>query len=301
MKKLFFGLIAVLALSVLSIVSCKKSEPASNEQISNDIEFLGNYIPFSLDESDKGSATVGFLQSARPFSFDVSKADNSSYVSLLKKGIDASSPVAVYVYKNTNEIAKVQPASAEAVAKHKASLIAPAKTEALPTIPNETTLNNLFNKLKAAPIPFKFATDGCYARAHKMRQMILADGYDADKLFVYGNLAAGTSTCCVRWTYHVAPLVNVKVASGATEQRILDPSLFSTPVTVSTWLNACRNTNCYFAASYSSTRQMAGSVYYIAATGSNAVYDNNYVSTNCVIQAYSGLSGCGPAPTPNCP
>lgn len=302
MKKLFLGIIAVLALAVVSIVSCKKSEQAPISTPSdNDVVLAGNFIPFSYNVNGKDDATVGFLQSAQPFSVDPSKSEMDASLNLLKEGIDKSTPVEVYVYKNTRTIAKVKVASSEAMAKYREALVAPAKTEALPTIPSEAALNTLFNQLKAAPIPFKFASDGCYARAHKMRQMILNAGYDADKLFVYGNLAASTGTCCVGWVYHVAPLVNVKVANGTVQQRILDPSLFTTPVAVATWLNACRNTSCSSSANYTSTRQMPGAVYYISATGTVPLYDNAYANTNCVIAAYSGLVGCGPAPILNCP
>ncbi|ASZ12630.1 hypothetical protein KTO58_11340 [Chitinophaga pendula] len=302
MKKLFLGFIAVLALTVVSIVSCKKSEQTPiSTPADNDIVLLGNYIPFSYNVNGKEDATVGFLQSAQPFSVDPSKAANGAYVDLLKAGIDKSTPVEVYVYRNTRTIAKVKPASDEAMARYRQALVAPAKTEALPTIPSEAALTTLFNQLKAAPIPFKFASDGCYARAHKMRQMILAAGYDADKLFVYGNLAASTGTCCVSWSYHVAPLVNVKTANGTVQQRILDPSLFTAPVAVSTWLNACRNTGCVSTANYTTTRQMPGAVYFIASTGNSPLYDNSYAHTNCVIAGYTGLVGCGIPPTLNCP
>lgn len=53
-------------------------------------------------------------------------------------------------------------------------------------------------------IPFGFATDGCYARAHKMRQILNLQGYECRKLFAIegdaGNYGLTTNTpggCCV--------------------------------------------------------------------------------------------------------
>lgn len=67
-------------------------------------------------------------------------------------------------------------------------------------------------------IPFQYVHDGCYARAHKMRQIITEQyGYCCEKVFSFaidGNdtLAVRANKwggCCVTWWYHVAPLVRV--------------------------------------------------------------------------------------------
>ncbi|MEF9480737.1 protein-glutamine glutaminase family protein [Chryseobacterium sp. 1B4] len=96
-------------------------------------------------------------------------------------------------------------------------------------MPNLATLNSLFAQIKnqacgtstaSSPcITFRYPVDGCYARAHKMRQILLNAGYDCEKQFVYGNLRASTGTCCVSWVYHVAILVSFKNASGIVEKE----------------------------------------------------------------------------------
>jgi Glutaminase len=63
-------------------------------------------------------------------------------------------------------------------------------------------------------IPFQYVRDGCYARAHKMRQIITDQyGYCCEKVFSFAipyphrlALKAGKwGGCCVTWWYHVAP------------------------------------------------------------------------------------------------
>jgi hypothetical protein len=69
-------------------------------------------------------------------------------------------------------------------------------------------------------IPFQYVRDGCYARAHKMRQIITElYGYCCEKVFSFAipypnRLAVKAnkwSGCCVTWWYHVAPLVRVRI------------------------------------------------------------------------------------------
>ncbi|NSL85925.1 hypothetical protein ECE50_003720 [Chitinophaga sp. Mgbs1] len=307
MKKIFIGLIAVAAFAVMSVVSCKKDghpETATPQAVNSDIVMAGNFTPFTLNTGNAGPSTVGFVQSARLYEIDLSRIGANVDADLLRKAIQDEIPVEVYLYRNTNKIAQVKPAGEPALAAYRKMQQAPAgpQPEAEPpVIPSQAALNSLWSQLASAPIPFSFATDGCYARAHKMRQIILNAGYDCNKYFAYGYLAASTGSCCVLWSYHVAPLVRFKTTSGAIEYRILDPSLFSGPVTQTQWLNACKNTGCSSSAYVSSTRTMPGNVYYVSATSNTPLYDNNYASTNCVIATYSGYSGCGPAPVLNCP
>ena len=43
-------------------------------------------------------------------------------------------------------------------------------------------------------IPFQYANDGCYARAHMMRKHMNSSSKDCYKIFAYGNLRVNTST-----------------------------------------------------------------------------------------------------------
>ncbi|CAA7392607.1 protein-glutamine glutaminase family protein [Chryseobacterium fistulae] len=71
-----------------------------------------------------------------------------------------------------------------------------------------------------------YTADGCYARAHKMAQ-ILSGKQNVQKIFVYGNLINN-------WRYHVAILIN--------GEYVIDPALDSDgPITKSEWIGKCTN------------------------------------------------------------
>ena len=122
------------------------------------------------------------------------------------------------------------------------------------------------------------------------------------KQFVYGNLAATTGTCCVRWGYHVAPLVYVYV-NGFIQERIIDPSLFPNgPVTPIVWRNACKITSCNASANTTSFINLHGSYYYYNPSTNSGIVDNNYINTNCVLGRFKNYYGCAfqPPSVANC-
>jgi hypothetical protein len=185
-------------------------------------------------------------------------------------------------------------------------------------VPNLATLNSIFNTVKSQCcklpavllygqcIPFQFVADGCYARAHKMRQVIENHfGYKSYKVFNYACNGAGTlsvkatlwgNNCCVKWWYHVASYVIVQVGT-AQYGYLIDPAMFTGPVSIPTWVAAQKNAGC----GYSGAAQ--GQVYY----SSNAYVpstldditcklipsaDNNYTAANATCAAYSAKQGC---------
>ena len=83
-------------------------------------------------------------------------------------------------------------------------------------------------------IPFQYAPDGCYARAHYMRLHFQSTfGGDCEKIFVWRatstKLKATTMVgCCQYWDWHVAPLVTV-----GSQKYVIDPGLFNGPVLAS--------------------------------------------------------------------
>jgi hypothetical protein len=122
-------------------------------------------------------------------------------------------------------------------------------------------------------------------------------GYDCNKLFVYGNLAAQTTgNCCARWVYHVAPYIRYTKSNGQVVSAVIDPGLFSTVVDATQWMNACKKTTCLSNANYTSYQITEGDVYYLNSNGSVTLYDPAYTKTDCVWQAYAGLSGCTTTP-----
>ena len=183
-------------------------------------------------------------------------------------------------------------------------------------VPNLTTLNTIFSKLQtqcckaAGPyiygqcVPFQYVADGCYARAHKMRQVIESYyGYTSYKVFNYACNGAGTlavkaslwnNNCCVKWWYHVTSYVIVQVGT-AQYGYALDPAMFTGPVSIPTWVAAQQNATC----GYNGAAQ--GQVYYTSnayapSTLSNCVLvpyaDNTYTAANATCVAYSLKQGC---------
>lgn len=310
MKKFLLSMMVFVA--ALSFNACSDSNanqetvnPQSKEVVMKE---FGRTVPTGLDKED-GKYKVSFILSAQPYEIKDTK-ENEAYISMISQAVKNETPVQIFLKANSNEIAKVEKATAEDVRYFKSVFTKEERgvTNRLASvIPDLATLNSLFTQIKnqscgtstaSSPcITFRYPVDGCYARAHKMRQILNNAGYECEKQFVYGNLRASTGTCCVSWVYHVAILVSFKNASGVVEKRIIDPSLNSTgPITDTAWRAACTNSTCG-SNSVSSFTNTAGNVYYRSPSGS-LLYDNNLVNTNCTLTAFSALSGCS-APVPS--
>lgn len=312
MKKILLSLMVFV--SVLSMNSCSDSN-ANQETVnpqSKEIAMkeFGRTVPVGIDK-ENGKYKVSFMLSAQPYEIKDTK-ENEAYISMISQAVNNESPVHIFLKANSNEIAKVESPTPEDIRFFKSAFTKEVKADAVTkkiasVIPDLATLNSLFTQIKnqscgtstaSSPcITFRYPVDGCYARAHKMRQILNNAGYECEKQFVYGNLRASTGTCCVSWVYHVAILVSFKNASGVVEKRIIDPSLNSTgPITDTAWRTACTNSTCG-STSVSSFVNTAGNVYYRSPSGS-LLYDNNLVNTNCTLTAFSALSGCS-APVPS--
>ncbi|WP_294287667.1 protein-glutamine glutaminase [uncultured Chryseobacterium sp.] len=311
MKQLLLSMMAFV--TIASFNACADSnagqDPVPAKEFSENVQNFGRTVPVTM-EKENGKYRVNFIITAQNFEIRDSQ-ENQEYISMIREAVKNETPIHVFLKANTLEIVKVDQPTDEDIRYFKSLLTKETGTEtqkAVSVIPNQATLTSLFNQIKnqscgtstaSSPcITFRYAVDGCYARAHKMRQILLNAGYDCEKQFVYGNLRASTGTCCVSWGYHVAILVSFRNASGVVEKRIIDPSLFTSgPVTDTAWRNACVNTSCG-SASASSYANTAGTVYYRSPSGS-LLYDNNYVNTNCVLTTFASLSGCSPSPAPS--
>jgi hypothetical protein len=87
-------------------------------------------------------------------------------------------------------------------------------------------------------IPFLYPDDGCWGRAHEMARLLIDAGASPRKVWIYGTLRTPTrnNPCCtVPWRFHVAPTIAVRVGRDEVEEQVVDPSLFTTPVSVATW------------------------------------------------------------------
>lgn len=295
-------LIFAVLLLPFFIISCDKQgdniPPLDRANTSSVL--LAEITPMFTSKVNKDSIAVAFVQTAVPYYLNLRDKNSSELLKTIDYAISANVPIALYVYDKTREISKVEKASEAAIARYKELLSnvpeAPNTKESLAPIPSLAALNTLWSELSSAAIPFPYPVDGCFARAHKMRQMIKSKGYDSAKQFAYGNLAArGLSGCCVEWGYHVAPVVRYRNASNVIEVVILDPSLFTGPVSIPTWINKIKDNTCKSGASVASQVLMADNVYVRSSNGA-VMYDDNYVSTNCVVSSLFGMSGCTTPP-----
>ena len=309
MKNLILSMMAFV--SVLSFNACADSnanQDLTAKESNAALKDFGKTIPVGIEE-ENGTLKVSFIVTAQFYTIQQTR-ENEEYIAMIRQAVKEETPVHVFLKANTTEIAKIEKATDEDLRYFKSVLSKEVKEESnkvVSVLPNVATLNSMFTLIKnqscgtstaSSPcITFRYPVDGCYARAHKMRQILINNGYDAEKQFVYGNLKASTGTCCVSWSYHVALLVSYKNASGVTEKRIFDPSLFpGGPVTDAVWRAACANSSCG-SVSVSSYANTAGNVYYRSPAGS-LMYDNSYINTNCVLTTFSALSGCSPSPAP---
>jgi hypothetical protein len=99
---------------------------------------------------------------------------------------------------------------------------------------------------RQSDIAFRFPVNGCYARAHLMCQRMIRNKFRPRKIWSFPNgetLFARTRNNpkgYVTWRYHVAPVLRVRLDASAKTQRwyVIDPSLFTRPVTVAQWERA---------------------------------------------------------------
>jgi hypothetical protein len=306
MKKTISYLLVLLIGTGCAFVACNKenknNSPVETIVRTDSAKLFGSLTPTTVNVKNN-RADVFFVQTAMVFTLDLREQNSREYLDLINTAIKNEVPVAVSVYKNgildsKVEIAAVKEASREAIEKYKADYIPrrplTTKEDDIPLMPSEATMNLIFSACATDPVQtFAFKSDGCYARAHQMARIIQQNGYGCGKLFIYASsspLAVTVSSfCCQQWSFHVAPLVRFKNASGVAEVRVFDPSLFSTPVTKDEWFNKCKST-CYPGSNIGATFLAQPYVYNRAPNGAIS-RDANYAKTECTLNAYAGLSG----------
>ncbi|AHG88081.1 hypothetical protein J421_0544 [Gemmatirosa kalamazoonensis] len=88
-------------------------------------------------------------------------------------------------------------------------------------------------------IPFLYPDDGCWARAHEMCRLMLGMHLTPRKVWIDGSLHTPTKnnpSCFVNWGWHVAPTLCVRGPGFFRRRRmVIDPALFTAPVTEATW------------------------------------------------------------------
>jgi hypothetical protein len=148
-------------------------------------------------------------------------------------------------------------------------------------------------------IPFLYARDGCYARAHQMCRLIIADGDEPGKIWNFGHLTVKTPNeprCEVSWWFHVAPVLQVDTAGPLGPQLyIVDPSLFPGPVPVQNWVAVQGNRPC--------DQKFTSSEPYLPQMNERFRYDPTYTKTEKDLAHYRAAlrrrcGAHGPPPPP---
>lgn len=141
---------------------------------------------------------------------------------------------------------------------------------------------NLFDLITAqVHIPFAYPDNGCWVRAHEMVRLMDPTSVPLQKAWLYGppNLSTATSNspvCSVTWSWHVAPCVDVQDGVNVVP-HVIDPSLFTSVVTRTAWVNALAPT---------ATLQMSSpSIYYRILDASYTELDDDYSKTQLALDA----------------
>lgn len=149
-------------------------------------------------------------------------------------------------------------------------------------------------------IPFTYPDDGCWGRAHEMCRLMATHGVSPRKVWIYGGLkvdSANKPSCRVYWGWHVAPTLSVATGSGPSSY-VIDPSLFPSPVTRSTWKGVQGDPTAQLV-------QTSSQVFHRSSSGA-VIYDPSYTQTNQVLATYRAKlqlrssSSTGPPPYPQC-
>ena len=147
-------------------------------------------------------------------------------------------------------------------------------------------------------VPFLYPDDGCWARAHEMCRLMINMGLSPAKVWIQGNLHPATRnhpSCSVGWNWHVAPTLCVCRRWFFRQAMVIDPSLFTTPVTKAQWKAIQNDPNATLTDS-------DGSIFYLWGN----VTDPSYTQTNQVLATYRlrlqlRSIQVGPPPYANCP
>ena len=151
-------------------------------------------------------------------------------------------------------------------------------------------------------IPFLYPDDGCWARAHEMVRLMLAMGLKPYKVWIQGwPLNPDTRNhpnCEVTWGWHVAPTLCVRTKWwwfwGT--RMVIDPALFTKPVSKATWKSVQENPNA--------TLTDTDGTYYnwIWSQPDDVGYaDTNYYLSYYRLQLQARAMQSGAPPYSNCP
>jgi hypothetical protein len=135
----------------------------------------------------------------------------------------------------------------EATRLHAGTGVTGLRADALFVAAISTACAIAHDQIQSPCIPFRYPNDGCWARAHEMCRLMLAQMTASEtaslrKVWLYGHLHAATrntQSCSIGWkNFHVAPVLDVNLGGSSTVAHVVDPALFDRVVTLATWREA---------------------------------------------------------------
>jgi hypothetical protein len=174
-----------------------------------------------------------------------------------------------------------------------------------------TKAQQVFDSMKAtscdpltvpAPcIPFLYPDDGCWARAHEMCRLMINMGLSPEKVWIQASTRLHVNTrnnpaCFVEWGWHVAPTLCVRGPRFfLTQSMVIDPSLFTTPVSKATWKGVQGDPNA-------TLTDTDASIYYLWGNVTDPTYSQtNYYLAVYRLQLQNRAIQFGSPPYANCP
>jgi hypothetical protein len=155
-------------------------------------------------------------------------------------------------------------------------------------------------------IPFMYPDDGCWGRAHEMCRLMIQMGVSPKKVWIErvapGFLHVNTRNnpnCFVEWGWHVAPTICVRRLWWWffwAREMVIDPSMFTTPMSKSAWKAAQNNPGATLTDSQWTIFYLWGNV-----------TDPTFAQTNQVLATYRlqlqlrSQGPAGPPPYAQCP
>ena len=206
----------------------------------------------AIEQVAGGDFDVRFIESQAGHHLLRSNPDFLDMLNALEAARDAGTPALVTSTRDEHEIIDVRPIPPPPPwPADGAPPSGELSEDPPPSVVSEAQAAQLFNDMAAtscnpaaiaAPcIPFLYANDGCYARAHEMIRLMRLQSIEGEKIWIFASsdsnlkpATANSPACGVSWWYHVAPTLQVNTSSGI-EKRVIDPSLMSGPATSDAW------------------------------------------------------------------
>ncbi len=83
---------------------------------------------------------------------------------------------------------------------------------------------------------FERIENGCFERELEMSSLILQEGYEPLRIWVFGDLQVKNKDLVIKWTKHIAPALFVQNEEEV-QIKVFDPGLAHEPIEIGLWIN----------------------------------------------------------------